>query len=96
MFEITSESLISLKEACASLPGRPHISTIWRWIQRGIDGIRLETVKVGGKRFTSAEALERFIQATTAASGGRPQVSTSAVSQNRIAQANRVCDEAGL
>jgi hypothetical protein len=32
-----------------------------------VRGVRLETVVIGGKRFTSVEALERFAEASTAA-----------------------------
>ena len=34
--------------------------------------MRLETVVIGGRRFTSAEALERFAAATTAAADAAP------------------------
>ena len=45
-----------------------HTSTIWRWTTRGIDGVRLESARLGGKRITSREAVKRFSAATTAAS----------------------------
>jgi hypothetical protein len=32
-----------------------------RWADTGVDGVVLETVKVGGRRFTSLEAIERFL-----------------------------------
>ena len=37
-------------------------STLWRWSQRGIKGVRLETISVGGQRCTSVEALRRFFE----------------------------------
>jgi hypothetical protein len=58
-----NESHITLAEAARLLPGRPHSSTLARWALRGVKGVRLETVKVGGRRFTSREAIERFIEA---------------------------------
>jgi hypothetical protein len=48
------------------------VSTLWRWRTRGVNGIRLETFKVGKKRFTSLEAIARFIEKTTAAADGAP------------------------
>lgn len=67
-----SETLLSLTEAAQTLPGRPHLSTLHRWWLHGVRGVRLETILVGGRRFTSAEALERFAAATTAAANGQP------------------------
>ncbi len=61
------EQLLSFADASRVLQSRPHVSSIWRWSTRGVRGIRLETVQVGGRRFTSREALERFIARTTAA-----------------------------
>lgn len=56
------EKLLSLNEAAKAIPGRPHISTVRRWISYGVGGIRLETVQIGGRRYTSIEAIERFIR----------------------------------
>lgn len=70
MIDIKSESLVTLSVAANSLPGNPHPSTLQRWRVRGIHGVRLETVLVGGIRYTSDEALQRFIEATTAAADG--------------------------
>jgi len=60
MNKISAETMVSLRAAAKLLPGRPHISTLHRW-RRGLsDGRRLETVKIGGKIFTSVEACRRF------------------------------------
>ena len=72
MIDTTNEQLLSLREAAASLPTRPHLCTIHRWRLRGIGGVKLGTVKIGGRRYTSAEELDRFIAATTAAADGSP------------------------
>jgi len=55
------EKLLSVSEAVKIIPGRPHLSTVWRWISNGVGGVRLETVQIGGRRYTSIEAIERFI-----------------------------------
>jgi hypothetical protein len=71
MIDITSESLLPIGKAPAEverLTGeRPHRTTIDRWRMRGCHGVKLETVKIGGKRYVSREALQRFIEAVTAA-----------------------------
>ena len=39
----------------------PHRDTISRWARLGCRGVRLESVLLGGRRYTSLEAIERFI-----------------------------------
>ena len=67
MIDTTNEQLLNLREAAATLPTRPHLCTIHRWRLRGIGGVKLGTVKIGGRRYTTLEELNRFIAATTAA-----------------------------
>ena len=52
--------IVELKELAKSLPGRPHLSSIYRWSSSGLRGVRLETFKLGGRRYTSRESLARF------------------------------------
>lgn len=59
------ESLMTLAEAARSLPHKPHVATLYRWMSRGVRGIRLRTILVGGRRYTSREALNEFIEATS-------------------------------
>lgn len=70
--DISTETLLTFQEAAKRLPGNPHLSSLHRWRLHGVKGIRLESVKVGGKRFTSVEALHRFTEQTTAAADCRP------------------------
>ena len=71
MIDITNENLLPFRDVPAwtkqHLGNRVHPSTIQRWRLRGARGVKLETLLVGGTRYTSAEALSRFIFATTAA-----------------------------
>lgn len=72
MIDSSVEELRSLAVAARGLPkrraGRPvHASTLFRWASRGIKGIRLEVLKVGGTTCTSAAALQRFFQRLTEA-----------------------------
>lgn len=43
-------------------------ATVYRWWKKGIRGVRLETVMVGGRRMVPDGADERFHAAVTAAS----------------------------
>ncbi len=38
-----------------------HMSTAWRWARRGCKGHTLESFSVGGKKFTTVPAYERWI-----------------------------------
>lgn len=60
----SKERVLTFKEAAASLPqlrGRKvHVGTVYRWSSRGLRGVRLETIRIGGTVCTSREALQRF------------------------------------
>ncbi len=61
MIDVETESLVPIRNAAKHVPGfRPHLSVIYRWMQRPDGG--LETVRVGGRVFTSKEAITRFVQ----------------------------------
>jgi hypothetical protein len=60
MIDITVEQVIRIGEAPRYIPGRPHIASVYRWLSRSTNP--LETLMVGGRRFTSVEALYRFIE----------------------------------
>lgn len=57
--------LISLREVAQVLPRRRekkvHYSTIYRWATKGARGKVLESQLVGGVRYTTVEALRRFL-----------------------------------
>lgn len=38
-----------------------NISTVWRWSLRGCKGHQLESFNVGGKKFTTLPAFERWL-----------------------------------
>ncbi len=82
MIDPLSEEIRPLAEWARRLPplrrGRPvHVSTLWRWAMRGLRGIRLETVLVGGARVTSADALRRFFANTGTSPMGPPSNTTT-------------------
>ncbi len=64
--DVGEETLLSLSQATKVLPAingrRPHISTLWRWARVGVNGVKLEYVRLGRRIFTSREALWRFAQ----------------------------------
>ncbi len=70
--DVRQEQPLSFNQAAQYLPerSRPHSSTWWRWWRHGVRGVRLETVLIGGRRYTTAEAVQRFVSALTAGACG--------------------------
>lgn len=71
-----------------------HFSTVFRWAQRD-----LETLVVGGVRYTSDDAFQAFCNARTAAKTGRPVETASrqpAARQRAIDKAHRELATLGL
>jgi hypothetical protein len=70
--DLQTEKLVTFNDATRFLPlgMRPAYCTWWRWFRHGVAGVRLETVRISGRRLTSAEAVERFLAAVAAATSG--------------------------
>lgn len=70
--DIDSEELIHFNAAGKEFPKPPCHQTLHRWRLRGVRGVKLETILVGGLRYTSREAIRRFIVAQNAGSNPAP------------------------
>ena len=100
MIDISQENVITLAEATRRLPRRrkgkrPHVATLYCWVDRGIRGIHLEAIRVGGTLCTSVEALQRFCERLSAPNG-QPTAKTSPSRRAAVARADRSLDKAGL
>jgi uncharacterized protein DUF1580 len=75
MIDSATEQLLFLRDVPERIPPRKngqriHISCIYRWCGRGVRGVRLETIDLGGAgKATSVEALQRFFVALSRAPG---------------------------
>lgn len=71
---ILTEDVLTISDArqeLAAITGqRPDISTLTRWIHRGVGGTKLEAVRFGRQLLTSRQAITRFIETRTAKSIG--------------------------
>jgi hypothetical protein len=85
--DVNSETLLSFAEASRTGPGRPHLGTLHRWRLAGVRGVLLESCLIGGKRFTSREALQRFADALADAGPPKSSPSTSKTRERQILQA---------
>lgn len=61
---IVAEGAVSIVAAAAAEGISISPKTALRWAIGGLRGVRLETVKIGGRRMTSVPALRRFLLAT--------------------------------
>lgn len=57
--------VLSLSEAAKVLPGKISTSTIWRWATTGQRGVRLDSLRIGGRIYTSRRALQSFCEAVS-------------------------------
>ena len=73
MIDLREETPIGLTAIKRPGGGRINAATAFRWVQRGIRGVKLESLLIGGQRYTTEEALQRFFVAATAAAGGLSQ-----------------------
>jgi hypothetical protein len=97
MIDAENENLLSFAEAANVIPGRPHLSQVYRWTERGLRGVKLEWLRCGGKRFTSREALTRFYQRLTIADGGEAApIPTPKMRQKQQRAAEHELTEAGF
>ncbi len=100
MIDIQNETVVSLTEASKHLPRRragkrPHPATLYRWVQHGVRGVKLEAIQVGGTLCTSLQALQRFCEACTDPSS-RPPSSTSKSREREIKKAEAELAKAGI
>ena len=94
--DISGEQILTLTQAAKSLPGRPNISTLWRWYTQGVRGCRLETVMIGGRRYTSVQALQRFADRLSRPADKPGHAPTTQVRQRNVAAVERELDVAGI
>ncbi len=60
------DDYLTLTQATKIAPGRPHISSIWRWIRRGTltrsgSRVHLRAVRAGGRMFTTHAWLDEYL-----------------------------------
>ncbi len=99
MIDISTETVLTLTEAAKRLPqrrrgSRPHPATLFRWVQRGVKGVRLESLQVAGTKCTSIQALQRFFDRLS--EPREPAPNKRPDRQREIDAAERDCQRAGI
>ena len=95
MIDHEVEDLIPFETCGLLIPGRPSRCTLYRWAFKGINSVKLESLVVGHKRFTSKEAIGRFIAAMNADQAPAPSI-TKSQRARQAATADRLLAAAGL
>lgn len=66
--DVENDDLIAVTAEAKRRTGkRPSPATVWRWVKKGVRGVRLEAVQLFGAWHTTRAAFGRFIAAQTAA-----------------------------
>ncbi len=90
--DLEFETLIPIRDVSKHTPGRPHVATCYRWTQRTVNP--LETVRVGGRVFSSVEAIRRFI--ARCSSKGAVAQTPSARRRQQVERAEQELAQAGI
>jgi len=69
MLKYQGQKLYTIPEAAKQIPGGVCDATIRLWIRDGYKGVKLDCVRIGGRRYVAAGSLENFMRATTAVAG---------------------------
>lgn len=86
---LLEEELISLTAACKCFPVRCSRPAIERWVRKGSRGTTLETVLVCGRRYTSQEAIDRFVRNQLQIEPKRTEPKCGRKSKKEIADATK-------
>jgi Protein of unknown function (DUF1580) len=82
------DTLIPLKLVSKLVPGRTGkgiaLTTVFRWAFRGCRGAKLQTILVGGQRYTTQLALDRFIAAINQSDSAHPISAITHEQQRRV------------
>ena len=86
------ELYMPLNQARKEVPTqkKPHPATMWRWSTRGVRGVVLETMMIGGQRCTTRNAIDKFLRDVTAAANVGAPVTPS------CSQLDELCSQEGI
>ena len=101
--DIQTETVIGIGAGCREFPPNGVAdATMARFIQKGVkvkatgEVVKLETIKIGGRRYTSKEAIARFIAAQNADDAPVAPAITPAQRTRQAQAAQLALQEVGL
>ena len=86
---LLNETLVSLTEAPKHLPVQCSQATLQRYMRLGSRGTILESVLICGRRYTSKEAIARFVRAQLRVEAERPEPTRGTMSKKDVEAATR-------
>lgn len=100
MINTYEDSIISVEAAAkhvSKLCGKKrNRSVILRWINRGVSGVKLEAIRIGGDLFTSREALNEFLNKAQTARTEKHSKRTSEGIRRAKAETEREAEALGI
>ena len=86
---LLEETLVPLTAACKYFPVKCSRASIERWARKGSRTATLETILLGGRRYTSREAIKRFVRAQLQTEAERPALTRGTMSKKDVETAAR-------
>ena len=96
MIDQETETLLTPARSCKEFPGGVGIATVWRYMSKGVRGVKLEYFVCGGKRWTSKEAISRFVDAQNTDQTPAPPAITPAQRRRQSEAARAELERAGI
>jgi hypothetical protein len=87
--DLVHETLVSRTKACKEFPVTCSLSALERWWRHGSRGVVLESVLICGNRYTSKEAIARFIRGQLRVEAERPAPTRGMTKKDAEAAARR-------
>ena len=96
--DVKAETLVHFTDARSEFHNgrRASLASLHRWRLDGVRGVKLETVLICGLRYTSKEAIDRFIAAQNADDAPAAPVITPAQRRRQSEAARLALQEAGV
>ena len=105
--DLKRQRVLSLSQAAALIGNylgrKPSISTCWRWTLKGVRGSKLESIRIGGKTYTTETAIRTFIttlstdmesvEPSVTETACAPQSSSQAVTSESVSLAKQHLDQ---
>jgi hypothetical protein len=86
---ILDETLVELAQAPKYYPVKIHRASLERYVRKGKRGVRLETALLGNKRYTSVEAIRRFLLAQLRLAPDESEPQRDSMSKRALAEASK-------
>ena len=96
---MSMDKYIRFSKAARLVPGRRSQATVFRWAKKGVKGVHLRHIRVGGVNYTTEEWIEKFFEDLAAADVAGRRVPAARPAHLQIVDhetADRELGEAGL